>query len=33
LGFGYKDLVFCRNNGWLIKKHGLGTHSTKNGCW
>ena len=20
LGFGYKGLVFCRNNGWLMEK-------------
>ena len=28
MGFGYKGLVFCTNNG----KHGQGTHSTKMGA-
>ena len=27
--FGYKGLVFCRINGWLMGKHGQGTHITK----
>ena len=31
LGFGYKGLVFCRNNGWSHRKHGQGTYSTKMG--
>ena len=31
LGFEYKGLVFCRNNGVINEnnKHGQGTHSTK----
>ena len=32
LGFGYEGLVSCRNNSWLIKKNGQGTHSTKKGA-
>ena len=32
MGFGYKGLVFCWSNGWLIKKHGQGTHSSKIGA-
>ena len=32
LGVGYKGLVFCRNNGWIMKKHRQGTHSTKMGA-
>ena len=28
MGFGYKGLVFCRNDG----KHGQGTHCTKMGA-
>ena len=24
-----KILVFCRNNGWLMKNHGLGMHNDK----
>ena len=32
LGFGYKALVFSRNNGWIIAKNGQGTHSTKMGA-
>ena len=28
-GFGYKDIIFCRNNGWLMENHGLGTHNDK----
>jgi hypothetical protein len=33
LGFGYKDIVLCRNNGSLLNgKHGQGTHITKMGA-
>ena len=28
----FKIIVFCRNNGWLMEKHGQGTHSTKMGA-
>ena len=31
LGFGYKGLVFCRNNGWLMKNMDKGLY--QNGCW
>ena len=24
-----KSLAFCRNNGWLMENHGLGTHNDK----
>ena len=32
LGFGYKGLVFCKNNGFNNGKHGQGTRSTKMGA-
>ena len=32
LGFGYKCLVFCRNNGWFMEKIGQGTHNIKMGA-
>ena len=28
----YKGLVFFRNNGWIMGKHGQGTHCTKMGA-
>ena len=31
LGFGYKGLVFCRNDGGLMEKTDIGNHSTKMG--
>ena len=24
-----ESLAFCRNNGWLMENHGLGTHNDK----
>ena len=32
MGCEYKDLFFCRNNGWIMGKHGQGTHCTKMGA-
>ena len=32
MGFGYKGLFFCRNNGWLTENMRQGTHSTKMGA-
>jgi hypothetical protein len=31
LGFGYKGLAFCRNNGWLMKNINKGQY--QNECW
>ena len=32
LGCGYKGLVFCWNNSWIMKKYGQETHCTKIGA-
>ena len=32
LGFGYKSLVFCRNNGWLLESMDKESHSAKMGA-
>ena len=32
MGCGYKDWVFCRNNGWIMKNMDKGTHCTQMGA-